>query len=119
MDTISYNDKQGLKELFIGKQIVETRAEEGILILSDGKELSIKPNSGCWGCISGNFSLSELNEVNNVITNVKTVKTDKDGTTYQLFLYVEGVKKKEKLFAVTGSEGNGYYGTGYTIEVTE
>lgn len=119
MDTISYRDKGGLKDLFVGRKIVETRSDEGILVLDNGKELSIKPNSGCWGCISGNFSLTELNEINNVITNVKTVRKDEDGTTYQLFLYVEGVKKKEKLFTVSGTEGNGYYGTGYTIEVTE
>lgn len=62
----------------------------------------------------------ELNECDNVITNVEFVCDDDavdeyDGTSYKIFVYAEN--QKLKLLQVDGDDGNGYYGTGYSIIV--
>ena len=38
-----------------------------------------------------------------------------DGTSYKIFVYAEN--QKLKLLQVDGDDGNGYYGTGYSIIV--
>ncbi len=77
--------------------------------------------SGCGGCSSGWYSITNLNNVDNAITNVEfdcvgieDEKTYND-TSYRIFVFCEDTRIK--LLQVDGSDGNGYYGTGYTIKV--
>lgn len=122
MEEISYNDTEAIKDLFTGRKIV--KAEDSTLTLDNGVTVQVVPNDGCWMCINGNYSLTQLNKVKNVITNVEVVKkTDNDdNTVYKIFVYAEGLpassKNKKKLVEVSGADGNGYYGTGYILEVT-
>ena len=113
-----YNEtnENEIRELLLYRKIV--KAENDTLYLDNGVELLILPNIGCGGCYSGNYYLSELNDCENAITNVEFVcDTDEnDNTSYKIFVFAED--KRIKILQVDGSDGNGWYGTGYDIQVT-
>ena len=113
-----YNEKE-IRELLLYRKVVEVRGNT--LVLDNGTELTFEGNEGCPGCGNGWYSVTELNECDNVITNVEFVcdndtknKYD-DETSYKIFVYAED--KHIKLAQIDGDDGNGYYGTGYTLYV--
>lgn len=84
--------------------------------------LQINPNIGCYGCESGNYYLQHISSVNNAITNVEFVNDHDDSDDdeeyyqhYRIFVIADGMTTE--LLDVYGTDGNGYYGTGYTIDV--
>lgn len=116
---LDYYDEKEIADLLIFRKIV--KVENDILYLDNGIELEVCANEGCGGCSSGWYLITELNECDNVITDVKfswddinDPKSDND-RSYKIFVYAED--KKIKILQVDGSDGNGYYGTGYTIRV--
>ena len=109
-----------IKELLLYRKI--TKVDGNTLFLDNGTELKIYPNIGCGGCVSGNYELIELNKCDNIITKVELVEDDAeedydgyDGISYKIFVYAED--KRIKILQVDGTDGNGYYGTGYEIVV--
>lgn len=114
-------DEKEIKELLIGRKV---KVKGDNLILDNGIVLEIEANEGCGGCGSGWYSITKLNEVDNAITNVEFVcdgdvedKENYDDTSYKIFVFCEDTRIK--LLQVDGSDGNGYYGTGYTIMVKQ
>ena len=90
------------------------------LYLDNGIALEVCANEGCGGCSSGWYHVAELNDCDNVITNVEFCCDNDtlncyDETSYKIFVFAEN--KKIKLLQVDGYDGNGYYGTGYSIIV--
>lgn len=118
---IDYSEERKIKKLFLHRKVV--KVENNILLLDNGTELEVLPNEGCAGCPSGRYSLVELNECENAITNVEvccdTVVAGPwdDAKSYKIFVFAEN--KKIKLLQVDGDDGNGYYGSGYSIIVKE
>ena len=110
------NEKE-IKKLLLYRKIV--KVEDDTLYLDNGTELKIRANEGCGGCSSGNYEITELNECDNIITNVEFAcdytKDEWDDTSYKIFVYAED--KRIKILQVDGTDGNGYYGTGYQILV--
>jgi hypothetical protein len=109
-----------IKELLLYHKV--TKVSEDTLVLDNGTELTIEANVGCGGCSSGWYEITELNDCDNVITNVELICGDanpddsySEEKSYKIFVYAED--KHIKLLQVDGSDGNGYYGTGYTIYV--
>lgn len=113
-------DEEKIKELLIGRKV---KVEGDNLILDNGIVLEIVANEGCGGCYSGWYSITKLNEVDNAITNVEFIcdedvlDKESDDTSYKIFVFCEDTRIK--LLQVDGSDGNGYYGTGYTIMVKQ
>ena len=112
-----YNEDE-IKELLLYRKVVKVK--DDTLILDNGTELTFEGNQGCGGCSSGWYSVTELNECENVITDVEFVcdndtKDSYDETSYKIFVYAED--KHIKLAQIDGDDGNGWYGTGYTIYV--
>ena len=115
-------DEAEIKELLIGRK-VKVDIDNDRLILDNGIILEIEANEGCGGCSSGWYSITKLNEVDNAITNVgfecdgieANEENDYSDTSYRIFVFCED--KRINLLQVDGSDGNGYYGTGYTIRV--
>lgn len=110
-------DEEEIKKLLIGRKV---KVDGNNLILDNGIILEIEANKGCGGCYSGWYSITKLNEVDNAITNVEfvcdgDVEDIDDDTSYKIFVFCEDTRIK--LLQVDGSDGNGYYGTGYTIQV--
>lgn len=118
---VSYSNEDGIRDLLIGRSIVQAGGES--LTLDDGTVLTIVPNDGCHGCPSGNYWIEELNQSPiNAIMAVEFEAEDSNedaycevDTTYRIFVLAENTRIK--LLEVQGSDGNGYYGSGYWIEV--
>lgn len=109
------NEKE-IEELLLGHKV--TVDDYGNLVLDNGVVLQINPNIGCGGCESGNYYLEHISSVNNAITNVEFVEEFEDDCYYEhykIFVIADGVTTE--LLDVYGTDGNGYYGTGYTIDV--
>lgn len=116
---IEHYEEQKIKELLLYRKIV--KAEDRTLFLDNGIELEIEGNEGCGGCSAGWYGVTELNTCENAITNVEFIedgdtKDDYDETSYKIF--VLAADERIKILQVDGDDGNGYYGTGYTIHVT-
>lgn len=114
--------KTKIKSLLMGRRV--TKVNDTTLELDDGRILKIRGNQGCGGCSSGWYEIEELNDCpNNAIFNVEfehTYDGDEDdyyrgNETYRIFVYAEN--EKIKLLEVNGSDGNGFYGSGYWIDV--
>ena len=109
------NEKE-IEELLLGHKV--TVDDYDNLVLDNGVVLQINPNIGCGGCESGNYYLEHIASVNNVITNVEFVEEFEDDCYYEhykIFVIADGMTTE--LLDVYGTDGNGYYGTGYTIDV--
>lgn len=117
--TVEECDEKEIEELLLYRKIV--KVESDTLYLDNGTELKVEANKGCGGCNSGWYEIIELNECDNVITNVECVTEEVESDywsedySYKIFVYAED--RKIKILQVDGSDGNGYYGTGYTIYV--
>ncbi len=110
-----------IRELLIGRKV--TKVSDDTLTLDDGTKLVIEGNEGCGGCSSGWYELTELNECpDNAIMNVE-FETHNNVTNiydehYTFKVFVLAADRRIKLWEVDGDDGNGYYGTGYWIKVT-
>ena len=113
------HNEQEIKDLLLYHKVVSVN--DDTLTLDNGTELRFVGNEGCGGCWQGWYYLKELNGCDNVITNVEFVTdddtTDKEnyGTSYKIFVFAED--KRIKLAQIDGDDGNGWYGTGYTVYV--
>ena len=112
-------DEKEIRELLVGRKV---KVDGDNLILDNGIVLEVIANEGCGGCSSGWYSITKLNEVDNAITNVEfdcdgDVANEDDDTSYKISVFCEDTRIK--LLQVDGSDGNGYYGTGYTIIVKQ
>lgn len=130
-----------LRELLIGKTVVQAETDAnpledwgdvqtGRLTLSDGTVLKIQGNMGCGGCDAGWYLLKDLSECPNIITNVE-VENRPDTSErcsvcgeyygcdhrgwYRVFVVTED--RRITLASFEGTDGNGYYGTGWWLEV--
>jgi hypothetical protein len=94
-------------------------AGESLLRLDNGTELEIIPNEGGCSCGAGDYELNALNGVENLITRVdfEKAQTDEYGEDFSYRIFVYSGDQRVNLISVDGSDGNGYYGTGYEILV--
>jgi len=116
MKTYNEDSEQGITGLLMGHSV--TVAGDALLRLDDGTELEIIPNQGGCACSAGDYDLTALNGVDNIITRVdlETAETDGyGGKSYRIFVYAGD--ERINLLSVDGDDGNGYYGTGYEIRV--
>lgn len=120
-----HTDTDGIATLLVGHKIVgveidPTDPQFGTLTLDDGTVLEIQGNEGC-ACAAGNYYITSLATCDNIITNVEVVDTIvgdshwEEDHKYQIFVYTA----HEQIAAVEidGTDGNGYYGTGFWIGV--
>lgn len=127
---VRHFEQAKIRDLLIGHRIVAAETEippygvDGRLTLDNGTQIRVVPNMGCGGCSNGNYSLRELVAVDNVITAVNVVAeestcvSDPFGfptNTYRIFVYADNAQIN--LATISGSDGNGYYGTGFQLVV--
>lgn len=115
------------KNALIGHKIVSvsTSDEEyystvGTIVLDDGTVLELEGNEGGCCCSAGDYELTTLNHVDNIITNVEFVDSpsgdDEDGDgTYKIFVFADNTMINLATFE--GDDGSGYYGSGYDIRI--
>ena len=117
-DLLNEEDKDAIKELLTGRRV--EKVGDDTLRLDNGTVLTLGGHEGGCSCSAGDYDLVELNGVDNVITNVEFEDSpsgdDEDGDGhYRIFVYAGN--ERINLATFEGSDGNGYYGTGYWIAV--
>lgn len=115
----SYDDEEAIREKLLYRKIV--KVEDDTLYLDNGMELKVVANEGCGGCYAGWYSITELNGCDNAITSVEFAcdpdPDDEYGESFSYKIFVFAEDKRIKILQVDGSDGNGYYGSGYYIRV--
>ena len=106
-----------IRTLLVGHKVEKVADDH--LMLDNGTVLRLEGNEGGCSCGAGDYFLTELNGCDNVITNVEIEAdpgsdyTEREGY-YRIFVFAEN---KQLLAEFEGSDGNGYYGTGFNIAV--
>lgn len=129
-------DIEALREALIGRSVVSVRIDPeksidynegpvGEVTLDNGDVLLLVGNTGGCSCGAGDYDLTHLNDKPvNGITNVEVVvdgETDEYGEgeqTYRLFVLAFDGGRSE-LATFEGDDGNGYYGTGFYMEIVK
>lgn len=125
MNTVTYDetDHAEIERLLVGRRV--TKVSEDTLTLDDGRLLKFVGNDGGCACSAGCYPLTELNDVDNVITSVEfedepggdDYPDDRYEGHYKIFVFADN--RRINLATFEGSDGNGYYGTGYAIHVSD
>jgi hypothetical protein len=120
---LSQDDATGIESLLLGHRVEKVADDH--LRLDDGTVLRVVPNDGGCLCGAGDYDLTALNGCDNIITKVEVVDEDRepdedgyrgeDAHAYRVFVYADN--QRVNLLSVEGDDGNGYYGTGYSILV--
>lgn len=90
----------------IDEQTAELTLDNGVVLITRG-------NEGCGGCGNGWYYLTNLSECDNAITKVEFVNDNEE--KYSIFVLAED--KRLNILTYEGHD-NGYYGVGFTVEVT-
>jgi hypothetical protein len=136
VDLIEHYEPEKMNDLFVGRRIVAV--DEDHLELDDGTVVRVVPNEGGCACSAGDYYLDRLNLVSNLITRVEVeARPGGDGVPcrtcgaeycygkeghesgyegwYRIFVWSHD--ERLELANITGSDGNGYYGTGFDLLV--
>lgn len=125
-DIFDQDDEKEIREVLVGRRIVEVRERTSEMVLDDGTVLKFEANEGGCACSAGDYSITKLAGVDNAIMSVEVVEDSipyeerndyGDSQRYSIFVMAEGVQGRESIFEVEGDDGNGYYGTGFRIYV--
>lgn len=123
--TLDHNSDDGLyTQLLRGRYV--TSIDDGTITLDDGTELYIHGNDGCGGCESGWYWLEQVYKQGSRRARIMSayVTYDEDDadeeapSVYTIFVMVDGNPTQLPLATVRGTDGNGHYGTGFTLTAT-
>lgn len=125
------DDREEITDLLIGRKVEKVDGEH--IRLDDGTIIKAIGHDGGCACSAGCYDLAVLNGVDNIITNVEYdyrpagdyENPEKSGHPddpeddwegyYRIFVYADN--QQINLMQFNGSDGNGYYGTGFEILV--
>jgi hypothetical protein len=116
LQELGYTDRDEIRALLLGRRVVEVDNDH--MRLDNGTIVAVLPNNGGCSCGAGDYGLTELNTVDNVITKVEfecDPIDEFDAYAYRIFVFADN--ERINLLAVEGDDGNGYYGTGYELLV--
>lgn len=121
--TLNQSSDAGLyTKLLRGRYV--TSIDDGTITLDDGTELYIHGNDGCGGCESGWYWLEQVYKQGSRRARIMSAyvgydEDDKDApSVYTIFVMVDGNPGFLPLATIRGDDGNGYYGTGFTLTAT-
>lgn len=129
------DDKDKIRALLLGRRVTAVMppaggeregADAGHLLLDDGTVLKLFGNDGGCACSAGCYSLTHLEGVDNAITAVEFEDLPDDSYrdgddfsdskgVYRIFVFADN--QQVNLAEFEGSDGDGFYGTGYHILV--
>ena len=122
---IGHWEEEKLRDVLVGRRIVAATRRgdgefDGTLTLDDGTVLELEGNDGGCGCSAGCYYLTQVAKVDNIITNV-TINCDPaedygDGAGVYA-IYVIADNEVVNVARFEGDDGNGYYGTGFSVRV--
>ena len=128
-EVYDHNSEKEIEKLFLGRRIVsvETGINErmkeayeyatGLMTLDDGTQVYVIPHQGGCSCGAGDYALTSLATVDNVITSVKVAceTTEYEDASYRIYAVADAVEINA--VQIDGSDGNGWYGTGFELVV--
>lgn len=132
VDEYQEDDHEEMAEVLLGHRVEKVSGDH--LLLDDGTTVRLVGHDGGCSCNSGCYDLTELNGVDNIITSVEFEdEPGEDGDTcptcnesycygeaghvgsgngtYRIFVFADN--QRINLATFEGTDGNGYYGTGY------
>lgn len=116
---LSYEDESDIQKLLLGRRIVATSFTDHTITLNNGTVIRVIPNEGGCSCGSGDYELTSLATVDNIITDVRIVNSPSDdygdGEGYRIFVVADAAEIN--VLQVDGNDGSGYYGTGYSLHI--
>jgi hypothetical protein len=118
-ETYGQDDHEAISALLVGRKVVAVVDDR--MQLDDGTILVFTGAEGGCSCGAGDYELTELNGCDNIITAVELVNSPSGDDypegegAYRIFVYADNTKINLATFE--GTDGNGYYGTGYYITV--
>lgn len=131
--TYSETNEDEIAGLLVGHRIVQAEMgsfdypnqwgekAEGRLVLDDGTTLYLTGNDGGCACSAGCYPLEKVAAVDNIITSARVECSpdndygDEGDGTYRIFVIADNTEINVAEFV--GSDGNGYYGTGFSLTV--
>ena len=122
VQTIDHDDTDRITELLLGQSFEKVAWDH--ILLSNGLLVKVVGNGPQCVCSAGDYNLTRLaDSIDTIITNVEfdyhpvgDFNWDDDNNGYYK-IFVVAAEKKINLFTVEGSDGNGYYGTGFELLV--
>lgn len=138
--TFNEDTVAGLADVLVGRRIVEAEKGsfevpgreswdydsypvQGRLTLDNGTVIYVCGHDGGCACSAGCYDVSSLATVDNAITSVKPVNKPGDDSNYDqsdtgyYAIFVMADNEQINVVRWDGSDGNGYYGTGYQLIV--
>lgn len=138
IESLTENDGEAISTLLVGRRIVAAEQgsfdwparkwwqsnASGRLVLDDGTSVLVVPNQGGCACSAGDYDLTHLATVDNIITSVRLAEEYEHepnswgytgGTSYRIYVVADAVEINA--VQIDGDDGNGYYGTGYELIV--
>lgn len=129
LDYVYCPEQAHWEKILVGRRVVEAvqdNENEGRLVLDNGQTIKVRANEGCGGCSSGWYWIERIASVDNVITSVREeviAKHDENDRyydeAYTFHIYVITAAGEVEMLTIDGDDGNGYYGSGYSIELLE
>lgn len=135
MTTYNEDNHEEIAALLVGRRIVAaemgrfdypgrndwTEWADGRLTLDDGTALYLTGHEGGCCCGAGDYPLTKVATVDNVITSAR-VEPDPTGDdhgdgegSYRIFVFA--ANEEINVAEFVGTDGNGYYGTGFSLTV--
>lgn len=133
VESVRETDEERISALLMGRKVTKVDGEH--LLLDNGTVIKAIGHDGGCACSAGCYDLSVLNGTDNVITRVEfDYRPAGDYETpsrsghpddpedewtgyYRVFVYADN--QQVNLMQFDGSDGNGYYGTGFELLVRE
>jgi len=115
-ETIYDVHSEELASLLVGKSIESMDARQNTLRLTDGTVLRFEGAGDCCAWFEPSLNLT-MADPQNVITSVTEDQQKSDYEDYLFTLSVYAVDLQVMSVEVTGSEGSGYYGSSFQIDV--
>lgn len=136
---LNEDSQDAITALLMGRKVAKVDGDH--LLLDDGTTIKAIGHEGGCACGAGDYDLSVLNGVDNIITRVEydyrpagedsywgddpgpdrsghpDDPEDKYTGYYRVFVYADN--QQINLMQFDGSDGNGYYGTGFEILVRD
>ncbi|TDE03435.1 DUF7448 domain-containing protein [Jiangella asiatica] len=134
---LNEENQDEITQLLLWRKVTKVDGEH--LLLNDGTVIKAIGHEGGCACSAGDYDLSVLNGVDNVITRVAfdycptgddegwgdestaaqrceyEAREDRYEGHYRIFVFAEN--QRINLMQFDGSDGNGYYGTGFELLV--
>lgn len=112
---LDHEDRDAIIAVLMGRRVVKVEDDE--LTLDNGVQLIATGNEGCGGCSNGEYNLTSLSRVDNAITAVEFEYSHEAEEPGFFRIFVFAGDERINLMEFEGSDGNGWYGTGFSLLV--